>query len=220
MNNPVNIGEDEPVQIGEGREGEEVDGESVGDGQGAAGGSAEEGNENNDGDISPPKRQRRNEPVPYQGATIVYDNNGIQAVVRSVESRERTQYRFHDHLFEIRLLHQGKRPFFIDCTHAIIEAIVSVLTTLQNTYDATQRRQAQVAVIERSMTSSSLNTSFFDLNTPVEEIVGYIFSMMRTFLRSFQTLKIDNSFKINVKVLSLKHMANLKNKHVYNLRSR
>ena len=99
---------------------------------------------------------------------------------------------------------------------------------MQNTYDATQRRQAQVAVIERSMTSSSLNTSFFDLNTPVEEIVGYIFSMMRSFLRSFQTLKIDNSFKINVKVLSLKHMANLslkhmanlKNKHGYNLRSR
>ena len=54
-----------------------------------------------------------------------------------------------------------------------------------------------------------LNSGNYSLNTPSWQIARWVMAMLYNYLKSRQTLKLNNSFKIHIKVLSTRHANDL-----------
>ncbi len=66
--------------------------------------------------------------------------------------------------------------------------------------------QVYVTLIEKNLLKG-LNSGNYNINTPSYIIANRILSMLYNYLKSYQTLRLNPSFKIQIKVLSVSHMA-------------
>ncbi len=88
------------------------------------------------------------------------------------------------------------------------KALEAVLNSLKLVYGRDLHHQVYVTIIENKILHG-LNSGNYDINTPSSIISNRVLSMLYNYLKSYQTLRINPSFKIQVKVLSVPHMTYL-----------
>ncbi len=82
---------------------------------------------------------------------------------------------------------------------------------MKNVYGKDLHHQVYITIIEKKILHG-LNSGNYDINTPSGIIANRVLSMLYNYLKSFQTLRINPSFKIQVKVLSVPHMSYMETK--------
>ncbi len=169
---------------------------------GGAGGADKDG----DQDASPPARTQD----PFHEGTIVYEEPEFRLKVKSVQHIRRTRYMLSDHLYSmwIEQKEKGDPPLLLDLETAIEQGLIRVLDELKSVYPSHHQYQIYVTIIAQQILSG-LNSGNYSLNTPSEKIARWMLSMLYHYLKSKQTLRLDKTFKIQIKVLSVGHTNNL-----------
>ena len=183
-----------------------------GDGRGE-----EESEDEEDGDV-PPNRSHN----PYNEGTTVVETPEFIMKVKSISHTRRTRYRLSDHLYsiwvELKRRH-GQAPLLIDLEEALERALIHVLDELKRVY-LNKQYQIYVTIIEKNIISG-LNSGNYSLQTPSDKIARWMMGMLYNYLKSNQTLRLNNSFKIQIKVLSFSHVRNMEQnrpqfqRHIY-----
>ncbi len=158
-------------------------------------------------DNDPNKRSKTGDPFSNQGI-IVYKDSTVEVKAQSIAHKRFTRFSVNDHLYNLSIKHvrQGKKPLVMNITKALKMSIKNVLDSLKPVYGKDLHHQVYVTIIEKKILNG-LNSGNYDLNTPGLIIANRILSMLYNYLKSFQTLRINPTFKIQIKVLSVPHMA-------------
>ena len=135
----------------------------------------------------------------------VYQSPSFSITVQQIEHTRRTRYSMDDHLYDIRIHpKQGQQmPFLLNIEPALQTALTYVLELLKQLYPAQNNHQLYVTILDRSLLKG-INTGNYSLNTPSQFIVRYVLAQLYNFLKSNQTLVLNQSFKLQVKVLSVR----------------
>ena len=138
---------------------------------------------------------------------ILYEDNNIAIRASQIDHKRHTRFSTSDHLFNLKIFvkHAGRPPLVFNIAKALKTAIIKILDQLKTQYNRNNHHQVYVTVIERQILRG-LNSGNYDINTPSEIIANRVMSMLYNFLKSYQTLRINPSFKIQMKVLSIKHI--------------
>ena len=141
----------------------------------------------------------------YHNEERVFENNDFYASLRQIDHRRETRFHLSDHLFEMKIHAKTERPATIEGLFEILNsAIMQSVSSLQRLYNNDFRRQLYCTVIDNSI-NHGLNSGNFDIRTPADAIAGTMLEMLENFLLSNQDLELNNSFKVQFKVLSVAH---------------
>ncbi len=159
-------------------------------------------------DNDPNKRARVGDPF-EKGATVFRDSN-VKISAKSVAHKRFTRFAVKDHLYNLTIsnMSPGEEPLVLNISKALKNAIKNILDSLRPIYGKDLHHQVYITVIEKKILHG-LNSGNYDLNTPSSIIANRVLSMLYNYLKSFQTLRINPSFKVQVKVLSVPHMAHM-----------
>ena len=116
-------------------------------------------------------------------------------------------FRIEDHIYFIKIrLKPGKEaPFMIDILKALEEGFNYILNNLRRFYDTTHHNLAYMTFYQEPMING-LNTGPFDIQSNGSEMVERLLTILNLFLISNQSMRVDDTFKVYVKVLSIDHM--------------
>ncbi len=190
------------------------------------GGNNSSQNENEDSDdqqnvADPPSRTH--DPFSNQG-TIVVEEPGFRLKVKSVSHQRHTRYSLSDHLYSLSVEQKdrGPPPLLINLERGLERALISVLDQLKSVYARNEHYQIYVTIVDRNI-KSGLNSGNYSIRTPSDKISRWVIGMLYNYLKSNQTMTLNDSFKIQVKVLSVQHTRDLERnprrtfrRHVYN----
>ncbi len=168
--------------------------------------------------LQPPSRSRD----PYREGTTVFETQEFRLKVKSVKHIRRTRYMLSDHLYSMWIERKNRTfsPLLSDLEDAIEQGLVAVLNRLKNVYIAHHQYQIYVTIISDEILSG-LNSGNYSLQTPANKIARWMLSMLYNYLKSNQSMRLDSSFKIQIKVLSIQHTRNLERnnprfrRHIY-----
>ncbi len=147
---------------------------------------------------------------PYVEGKTVFKNQAVSIKAKSVSHKRYTRFSLQDHLYNIELAPtRRKAPLIINISKALKTSLIKVLDKLKEVYAKNLHHQVYVTIIEQKILKG-LNSGNYDINTPSYIIANRILSMLYNYLKSYQTLRINPSFKIQIKVLSVSHMAHMR----------
>ncbi len=141
----------------------------------------------------------------------VFRNNLYIAHVKAVAHRRRTRYSLSDHLFNVTIKEKpgSPIPYLIDLQNLIKKALIKILDRLKLAYNSSvNQNQIYLTVVEKHILRG-LNTGNYSLNAPSHIIANWVLALLYNYLKSKQTLKLNESFKIQIKILSRRHTSNL-----------
>ena len=163
---------------------------------------------------------------PYERGTIVFSDRNVEITVQSVRHQRNTRFRTQDHLYQININPRRRSaPLLLSLERAIQEGLTTILMRLKQSYPANLHHQIYLTIIERNILHG-LNTGNFDLNSPAPLIINRALTILHSYLKSKQTLRLNDSFKIQIKVLSHAHTRHMERtkpafrKHIYQNYSR
>ncbi len=142
---------------------------------------------------------------------LIYQDDKVLVYVKQVKHKKRSRYEIEDHLFNITVKakkRDKKAPLLINIDEAIDQALVKILDNLKAKYPSGQNRQIYLTVIEKGILNG-LCSSNWDLNTPSEKLSRHVVTLLYNYLKSNSTLRLNPSFKIMIKVISLSHETQL-----------
>ena len=96
-------------------------------------------------------------------------------------------------------------PLLRDIFDFLEKAISFILSQVKNLYNANDHNIAFLTLYQKPMING-LNTGGFDIQESSTEMVQRVLQMLEQFLVSNQTLTLNDSFKVYLKVLSVDHM--------------
>ena len=144
-------------------------------------------------------------PSDYRTDRIVLETDAMVATMRQIDHRRETRFHLSDHLFELILTPKNNTTNLVDSHLQVInDAIVRAVQNLQRLYNNDFRRQIYSTIIDESI-EHGLNSGNFDIRTPADAIAGVMLEMLENFIQSNDYLEINNSFKVQFKVLSVEH---------------
>ncbi len=158
----------------------------------------------------------------YTKGTQVFENDLYKVFVKGVAHKRRTRYSLSDHLFTMWVEPKSTNiPLIFDLEFALEKALTYVLDRLKTVYDSRHNQnQIYITVAEKNILHG-LNSGNYSLHTPSSKIVRWVLSMLYNYLKSEQTLRLNDSFKIQIKVLSHRHVKDLEQRrtnfrrHIY-----
>jgi len=146
---------------------------------------------------------------PYHNGQVIYSDqeNNLELVVRKKRHERETNY-LEDHLFEINIREKEtkkqQRPLLINLLLIFKAALIALLNDLAQFYDQRSNHQMYITVIDDNI-QHGLNTGNFNINADPELVTTTILNMLYNYLTSNLSLRLSNSFRFNIKVLSLRH---------------
>ena len=116
-------------------------------------------------------------------------------------------FRIEDHIYYIKLrVKDGKQaPLLVDILQALSEGFNYILTNLRNLYDHSHHNIAYMTYYQEPMING-INTGGFDIQLNSAEMIERLMKMLNQFLISNQSLRVNDTFKVYVKVLSIDHL--------------
>ncbi len=162
----------------------------------------------------------------FDKGMVAFSDKNIDISIQSVANQRNTRFRADDHLYQINIKpHRRTAPLLLSLEEAIREALAFILLKLKPMYGENLHHQIYITIIEQNIIHG-LNTGNYDLNAPSNIIINRAMTILHSYLKSKQTLRLNNSFKIQIKVLSHRHTNHLMStkptfkKHVYRNYSR
>ena len=146
-------------------------------------------------------------------SNIIFEDNNLQLIIEKGNHIKQKKFRLEDHLFYVRI--QLKKPnsevpFLQDILNFLEVGFDYIITQVQKFYNNEEHNVAFLTLYQQPMING-LNTGGFDIQESGTEIVERLLKMLEQFLVSNQTLKLDKTFKVYLKVLSIAHMKYQKN---------
>ena len=141
-------------------------------------------------------------------SNIIFEEGNLQLTIEKGNHIKQKKFRLEDHLFYLRI--QLKNPNFDvpllrDILNFLEVGFDYIITQIRQFYNSEHHNVAFLTLYQQPMING-LNTGGFDIQESGTEIVERILKMLEQFLVSNQTLKLDNTFKVYLKVLSINHM--------------
>ena len=145
---------------------------------------------------------------PFAKTFVAYQDDNLRVIVKQAKHIHQKRFRLTDHLMDVKIEHLGttEAPLLNSLLEMLGHTIETIVGRLQEWYGATENRQVYATVIEDKMVGG-LRTGHFSLNTPKEEIAAGIVYRLYNYLKSAQDLRLNDSFRINFKILSVNHAA-------------
>ncbi len=170
---------------------------------------------------SRPPARRQQTPFANNGK-IVFKNEKLYTKVQEISHKRFSRFNVGDHLYSLSFFvnPKTKKPYLLEMEKALHVSLVSVLKALKLSYPASEDFQVYLTVLGPGI-KSGLNSGNYSLRTPSEKIVRWMLSMLYNFLKSNQQMKLQKTFHVKIKVLSVEHTKHLQRnkkkfrKHVY-----
>ena len=146
--------------------------------------------------------------APKNMSEIIYENDLMKLTIEKSSFLRQKKFKLHDHLFHIKItLKNSNRspPLLRDILNFLQIAFDHILTNIRTLYNNDDHNVAFLTLYQKPMVNG-LNTGGFDLQENSVEMVQRLLTMLEQFLVSNQNLKLDESFKVYLKVLSVQHM--------------
>jgi len=144
---------------------------------------------------------------PYAQSQVIFnDPNNLEMTIKKIQHRRETTY-LDDHLFEITVSEKQKfkqPPLLITLLMIFREALISIINNLSQFYDRALNHQMYFTVIDDAI-DHGLNTGNYNVHTDPEIVTDRILTMLYNFLQSHMSLRLNKSFRFNIKVLSVRH---------------
>jgi hypothetical protein len=125
-----------------------------------------------------------------------------------VHQRQR-RFRLQDHLYYIKVhlkkTNNSLPPLLSDLLQLFEEGFSYILTNLSTFYNPNDHNIAFLTLYQEPMINA-LNTGGFILHDSVNEMVERVLKMLQQFLISNNSLRLNSTFKVYVKVMSIDHM--------------
>ncbi len=147
----------------------------------------------------------------YSRGRDVYEDEYYKVHVIAVSFRKRTRYSLTDHLFDVRIEPKDTsfQPLILDLEEALEKGLIIILDHLKRAYDSrVNQNQIYITIVEKNILRG-LNSGNYSLHTPSAKIARWVLAMLYNYLKSKQTLELNDSFKIQIKVLSRRHTNDL-----------
>lgn len=139
--------------------------------------------------------------------TPLYENDHIRVYVVKDYLKRQKVFKLDDHLYSVKVeVKDGHPPLLTSLLDILRKAFDFMIKSLKSFYPADDKNIMYMTIYQDSM-QSALNSGGFELhgNQP-ENMVNYSLNMLNRFLNSNATLKLDNSFCVYFKVLSVQHV--------------
>ena len=141
--------------------------------------------------------------------TIVFEDNILKVIAVEVSHKRYSRFNVGDHLYALNFRVKAQNPpLLLDIQNALNQAIIQVLDKLKTVYPQDEHFQVYLTIISQEI-SNGLNSGNYSLKTPSPVIARWMTSMLYHFLKSNQTIRLNNTFHIKVKVLSVAHTNHL-----------
>ena len=140
-------------------------------------------------------------------SNIVYENENLRLIIEQTDHIKQKKFRLQDHMFHIKILLKDaqKSPFLRDILQFLENAFEHILSKVRQFYRPEDHNIAFLTLYQEPMING-LNTGGFDLQESSTEIVERVLQMLEQFLVSNQSLKLNETFKVYLKVLSVDHI--------------
>jgi len=113
-----------------------------------------------------------------------------------------------DHQYHIKIALKNPQeapPLLSNLLHLFQKGFQYILTNLQTFYNPSDHNVAFLTLYQEPMING-LNTGGFDLQEEVNEMIERVLQMLQQFLISNNSLRLNDTFKVYVNVLSVDHM--------------
>ncbi len=117
------------------------------------------------------------------------------------------RFQIEDHMFYIKLrVKPGQPPLLlVDFLEALQEGFNYILDNLRTFYNPDDHNIAYLTFFQTPMING-LNTGAFDIHEGSKEMVMRLLQILNQYLISNQSLTVNDTFKVYVKVLSINHL--------------
>lgn len=139
--------------------------------------------------------------------TPIYENEHIKIFVVKDYLKRQKIFKLDDHLYSLKIeIKDGHPPLLSSLLDVLRQAFEFMIKSLKNFYPEDERNIMYMTIYQNSM-QSALNSGGFELhgNQP-QNMVNYALNMLNRFLNSNATIKLDDSFCVYFKVLSVQHV--------------
>ena len=139
---------------------------------------------------------------------LLYENDIMQLTIEKTSFLRQKKFKLHDHLFHMKITlknSNGPPPLLRNILEFLQIAFDHILQNIRPLYNQDDHNIAFLTLYQKPMING-LNTGGFDIQDSSSEMVQRLLSMLQQFLVSNQNLKLDKSFKVYLKVLSIQHM--------------
>ena len=139
---------------------------------------------------------------------IIYNDeeSNLSLKIKKLRLQRETNF-LEDHLFEISVTQTNRNqrpPFLFSLLMIFRTALIYILNELSQLYDEQNNHQMYLTVIDDSI-NHGLNTGNYNVRTNPEIVTERVLGMLYNFLTSNMSLRLNQSFRFNIKVLSLRH---------------
>ena len=144
---------------------------------------------------------------------LVFENEHLKLYVERADFVKQTRFNLQDHLFHMKISLKNPNapaPLLRDIFDFLEKAFNFILDQVKDLYDQRDHNIAFLTLFQKPMING-LNTGGFDLQESPLNIVQRVLQMLEQFLISNQTVQLDETFKVYLKVLSVDHMNFKKN---------
>ena len=177
--------------------------------------SAAQGDEIRNETVPPPNIERNQirADIQQNQFPLVFENEHLKLFVEKANHLRQIRFRIEDHLFHMKITLKNPNapaPLLRDIFEFLERAFNFILLQVKHLYNEQDHNVAFLTLFQKPMING-LNTGGFDMQENSIEMVQRILQMLEQFLISNQTLRLDESFKVYLKVLSVEHM-HFKNK--------
>lgn len=140
---------------------------------------------------------------------IIYETNDLKLVVEKTSLKRQKVFKLQDHLFKIKIVPKNlsEEPILMNILDFLHAGFIHILDEIKSFYKPDDHNIAYLTLIQKPMVSA-LNTGSFDLQDPeaAADITDRILSMLSQYLLSNQSLVLNETFEVYIKVLSIHHM--------------
>lgn len=140
---------------------------------------------------------------------IIYETNDLKLVVEKTSLKRQKVFKLQDHLFKIKIVPKNlsEEPILMNILDFLHAGFIHILDKIKSFYKPDDHNIAYLTLIQKPMVSA-LNTGSFDLQDPeaAADITDRILSMLSQYLLSNQSLVLNETFEVYIKVLSIHHM--------------
>ncbi len=156
------------------------------------------------------QKRIRSDNASLETGTHIFEDTFALFSAKKAALKRNMRFGVDDHLYNLEVNARRRTPPLLsNILSGLKIALIKVLENLKRLYDKSKHHQIYVTVIENKILNG-LNSGSYDINTPSLVIANRVLSMLYNFLKSFQTLCLNPSFKVQMKVLSVNHINHLR----------
>ena len=139
--------------------------------------------------------------------TIIFEDDNLQLIIEKGNHIKQKKFRLEDHLFymKIKLKDNSEAPLLRDILSFLETGFDYIISQIRQFYKSEDHNIAYLTLYQKPMING-LNTGGFDIQDSGTQIIERVLKMLEQFLISNQTLKLDETFKVYLKVLSIPHI--------------